>query len=220
MRIKQSFWIRNDIIGYMGIKPEESDIEQLIKLDSGIYPMFEAFYIESILYSATCADQAFGRFDEYKKDASKATEVVASAHEALTHVAAISRFFWPSYSKQNLHYNLSKKRGEKLRKGFNIRNDSALSDRNLRNAIEHFDEKLDAFLLQGNVGYFHPEPIVDKVESVESDLVHVFRFVDPEKEKCILLGQEYSFTSIRGEISHVLNGIERMKNNGWTLAEE
>ncbi len=59
----------------------------------------------------------------------------------LTYTASTSRIFWPPRNK-------AKARGERLRKLVGIPKDHALSDRSLRDHIEHFDERLDDWLGQ------------------------------------------------------------------------
>ncbi len=47
-------------------------------------------------------------------------------------------------------------RGAELRKNYQVADDSPLRSRDLRNAIEHFDERLDDYLAQGIVGTIYP----------------------------------------------------------------
>jgi len=69
--------------------------------------------------------------------------------------AAVSRYFWPSDKGHEA-------RGRELRQKFQVTEESPLKSRDLRNMIEHFDEKLDHYLAKGIVGhiiphYFGPE---------------------------------------------------------------
>lgn len=69
--------------------------------------------------------------------------------------AAVSRYFWPADKGHEA-------RGKELRQQFQVTEDSPLKSRDLRNMIEHFDEKLDHYLARGIVGhiiphYFGPE---------------------------------------------------------------
>jgi hypothetical protein len=75
--------------------------------------------------------------------------------------AALSRYFWPVRKGH-------KNRAEHLKRAFSVDKFSPLYDRNLRNAIEHFDERFDKYLNSGIVGYIFPEfvgprPIEDGV---------------------------------------------------------
>ena len=86
--------------------------------------------------------------------------------------AAVSRYFWPVGKEFS-------GRGAELRGTYGISEDSPSRSRDLRNAIEHFDERLDKYLSRGIVGNIHPhfigpEPKKDGVPQ------HFFRayFVD------------------------------------------
>src|SRR6266567_1961065 len=63
--------------------------------------------------------------------------------------AALSRYFWPVRAGHE-------KRGEILRERFKVTDSSPLKSRDLRNEIEHFDEKLDVYLSKGIVGVIIP----------------------------------------------------------------
>ena len=54
---------------------------------------------------------------------------------------------------------------------------SPLEDRELRNALEHFDERLDDFLLKDPVGYFFPGPSVQSHEIADEAPGQIFRLV-------------------------------------------
>jgi hypothetical protein len=63
---------------------------------------------------------------------------------------ALSRYFWPVRKGHEW-------RGAQLRSAFGISDDSPLRSRDLRNSIEHFDERLDLFLDGGVTGHVLPE---------------------------------------------------------------
>lgn len=63
--------------------------------------------------------------------------------------AAVSRYFWPSDKSHEA-------RGRELRQQYRVTEDSPLKSRDLRNMIEHFDEKLDDYLAKGIVGHIIP----------------------------------------------------------------
>jgi len=158
----------------------------------GILPYFEAFYLESIAYTAGRAVSAFERFDAAAKANDSNAQTVAFVQEALTHVAALSRFFWPVRKSP-----LAQARGKRLRATFGIEEGSPLQSRELRNALEHFDERLDEFLLEDHVGYFFPGPMVDDASLSEETIGHIFRLVDPNTSKFVLLGTAHSFKELR-----------------------
>ncbi|MDR6624848.1 hypothetical protein [Caulobacter segnis] len=178
----------------------------------GIQPMYEVFYLEALTYSAGRAKDAFERFDQAVEEEKDAATIVATAHEALTHVAALSRFFWPGRDKP-----LHKARAETLRKAFGLDDASPLADRSLRNVLEHFDERLDEFLLQDMAGFFFPSPMVDDASLNDDALGFIFRLVDPRDEIFVLLGERHAFGPLRTVVDEVLEKAHRMDGQGGRL---
>jgi hypothetical protein len=67
--------------------------------------------------------------------------------------AAVARYFWPIRDSQELHA----RRAEALRADFGIKDDNPLRVcKPLRDAMEHFDERLDKYLAKGIVGHIFP----------------------------------------------------------------
>ncbi len=125
----------------------------------------------------------------------------ASIQEALTHAAALSRFFWPVGKKNRL----AQARGKRLREVFAMNDDSALRFRDLRNAFEHYDENLDRYLLEDNSGYFFPTPLIDNHELADEALGNIFKLVDPNGGICVLLGRKFEYRTIQREIKRILD---------------
>jgi len=189
---------------------DEIDLQErtriIIDQYGGIYPVFMAFYVEAIFYAADRAHQAFNRFFQNASAGAPVSEIVANVHEALGHAAALSRFFFPVEKKP-----LMRARAAKLRQIFSVSNSSALRDRELRNALEHFDERLDEYLLGDIAGYIFPGPLVDDADLADDELGHIFRLVDPSKEIFVLLGQKHPFGSMRTEVDRIMTLAEGMR---------
>jgi hypothetical protein len=196
----------------MAISDEErARREAMVVADyQGILPYYEAFYLESIAYTAGRAVSAFLRFDEAVLKKSGKDQIVAAVQEALTHVAALSRFFWPIRKSA-----LSNARGKRLRESFGITEDSQLQSRALRNTLEHFDERLDEFLLEDHVGYFFPSAMVDDASLSEETIGHIFRLVDPTTSQFVLLGVVYSFKELRAIAEEIQSiAFKRSEHSG------
>jgi hypothetical protein len=177
----------------------------------GIYPVYEAFYIHSLIYAADRSETAFQRFDEAIAGAESASLIVATVQEALAHAGALSRFFWP-VRRDNA---LAAARGKRLREAFALSDASALKWRKLRNAFEHFDEDLDSFLLEERAGCFFPSPIVNDYSLADEAVGHIFKLVDPKNGVCVLLGEKFEFRPIRSEVQRILlRAIEMDKKGG------
>lgn len=187
--------------------------ELIVKSSQGIFPPYEAFYIQSIIYAAERSETAFQRFDEAVATRRPAALIVATVQEALTHAGALSRFFWP-VKKDN---QLTAARGARLRGAFAVDDTSALKWRKLRNAFEHFDEDLDRFLLEDRFGHFFPDPLVADQAFSDEAAGHIFKLVDPKHGVCILLGKKFEFRPIRGEVVRILSYARKKHEQGGRL---
>jgi hypothetical protein len=133
--------------------------------------------------------------------------------EALTHAAALSRFFWPG-GKTSV---LTIARGKRLREAFDVGDTSLLKDRRLRNAFEHLDEHLDRFLLEEPTGYLLPDAIVDDHSIADEAVGEVFRLVDPVNGICVLLGRKFEYRPVRAEVKKILGRAQEMDERGSRL---
>lgn len=194
---------------------------ELICADSGgIHPPFEAFYIHSVAYAASRAIQAFNRFRSSLNESLPDGEVVSLVQEALGHTAALSRFFNPSGlgGKGGAPMRrLAEARAKKLREAFEIGQNSPIWNRKLRDALEHFDERLDRYLLRDAVGIFFPNPVVGAAELTEDQLGHIFKLVDPESQQFVILGEKFDFGQVYDEVVRVFRLAETMDENGARL---
>ncbi len=180
---------------------------------NGIHPIYEAFYIHSIIYAAERSESAFQNFEVAVPGSGSAGLVVATVQEALTHAGALSRFFCPVKRDDNL----ASARGKRLRDAFKLDDASPLKCRKLRNAFEHFDEDLDRFLLDDRAGYFFPGPCIDHQALANETIGNVFKLVDPEHGICVLLGEKFEFRPIRQEVQRVLSRALEMDKQGGRL---
>ena len=94
-------------------------------------------------------------------------------------------------------------RAIRLRTAFNVEEISILRDRKIRNALEHFDEKLDEFFLLEQAGNFFPTAIVDNHHIADEPTSKFFKLVDPDAGIFVLLNEKFEFSKVRLEISHI-----------------
>src|SRR3546814_2662613 len=145
-----------------------------------IWTPHQAFYIQSMLFNTTSAFQSCSIAEKIIKKISdgeidpqeKKDILLDCLQNVVNQSGAISRYFFPSRDgvkgtdKKTIHRD----RGQYLSKVFDVKDDSPLMNRALRNSIEHFDERLDLYLQDGIVGYIFPSLILPEPE--DSDVPH------------------------------------------------
>ena len=192
-----------------------------LKTPQAIWPPHEAFYIHSMRFNAQSAVQSIEQLnaifhvvkENNPKNAVSALPVfrlLGELQNLVIQAAALSRYFWPVRSAHAW-------RGEHLRRCFGVNESSALRSRDLRNAIEHFDEQLDNFLAQGPVGHFLPE-YVGPFEEPEGVPVHLFRAYYIDTGVFELLGKRFEVQSIAAEVAKIHSDLKRMGATGGRLS--
>lgn len=189
-------------------------------VDGRIWPPYEAFYINGMLFNAQCAFRSIARISHAFENLPETT-MVEGVDRALTHNilndlqniivhgAALSRYFWPVRKGHE-------ERAAHLRVSFNINESNPLFSRELRNAIEHFDERLDRYLSQGIVGVVIPEyvgqkPVDDGVPG------HLFRAFFTDVGIFRLLDGDHEMEPIVNEIIRIKDLLEEADANGGRL---
>ncbi len=190
------------------------------ELNAEIWPPFEWFYIHSMMFNTQSAVSSIEALevelqkipDEYTIEDFKQlhTELILnSLQNLIIQAAAISRYFWPMKKSHEW-------RGLQLRNTFKIGEDSPLKSRGLRNAIEHFDEKLDKYLEGGLVGTVYPQ-FVSPRSYPDGVPGHIFRAYYLDEGKFQLLGECYEVAPIANTVLEVHKQLQEFDNNGGRL---
>lgn len=190
---------------------KKDDTKSNTEKEGGILPMFEVFYLESVKYAAERANAAFERFDDALVRGNCKGLVVANIQEALTHIGELSRIFWPSRDS-----GIHGLRAERLRLAFSLDDTSPLKNRSLRDALEHFDERLDNYLGEFPVGQLITDPVVGPIDQVRPPM-RIFRMVDPTKSTFVVLDEQYEFGSLRDSAKVIQDLAEEKLKNGGRL---
>ncbi|WP_145923420.1 hypothetical protein [Sphingopyxis macrogoltabida] len=170
-----------------------------------------AFYEASLEQSAHSAVDAFFAYGRAIDGGQSEIIIARHLHDAMTHCAAISRFFWPPAKPESL----AARRGAALRKQYGVSDHSPLANRELRNALEHFDERLDSWILSGPVGPIMASPIVAAHSIVDDGFGHAFKVIDIENDIYVILGKKFPFGELAKEVSRLLiGGDETMLQEG------
>lgn len=187
-----------------------------------IFPPFEAFYIEMLLWHTRAAKSSVEivqRWIELIKAEDeealnlKKPQLFGHLQNVVQQSGAISRYFWPSKpGKDAMH----EKRANRLMAGLQVDDMSPLKARGLRNGLEHFDERLDLYLTQNFVGEFIPE-YVDHVEPTFEIPTHIFKAFYVSPTKFSLLGESYELEPVFNEILRLHLLLENCQANGCRL---
>jgi len=117
-------------------------------------------------------------------------QVFRSLHSLLTHASNVSKLLWPPRPKQHN----AKARGHELRGILGITDQSPLKSRELRNNLEHFDERLDEWV---------KSPIAMIVDDTIGDISQakrfgddVWRWYDPQSLEFLFKGEKYQLDGI------------------------
>lgn len=168
-----------------------------------INPPYRAFYALSISFCTASAVRSIEVVADVMKHLASAENnnpledidshaVLNELQNIIVQGAAVSRYFWPVNKDHEV-------RGKELRLQYQVDEDSPLKSRDLRNMIEHFDEKLDRYLAQGIVGhiiphYFGPEAKGNGVPK------HFFRAYFINTGVFEILGKRYEIEPIAKEL--------------------
>jgi hypothetical protein len=126
-------------------------------------------------------------------------ETFRNLHSFLTHAACISKLFWPPEQK-------SKARGVFLRELLSVKEETSpgLSNRSLRNSLDHFDERLDEAFSKGH-GKLFVDSNIGSVGAIDLGPELVFRNYDPTSRIYTFREQDFDL----GQICKEVGDIER-----------
>lgn len=96
----------------------------------------------------------------------------------------ISKILWPIKKRND-------KRGNELRTALNVKDDSALKDRDLRNLFEHFDEKMDEWFKADDRHGFSDRNVGSTEGVIVPSAIEPLRTFDPETWTLTCLGKEF-----------------------------
>ena len=182
----------------------------------------EVFYIESLLsITRTILSEkniVVTILDEIQSGNYENEKILIDAVQNICIQAAqISKFFW-SINKDKIH----RKRSQRLREAYKIYESNCLKNKDVRNFIEHFDEKLDLYLNQFVAETIIPIYVGPRIKK-ETEKIFRGYFIDEAVFKILHL--EYKIIPIVDEIERIHLLLEqdvkrgRFRNNKNGLAQ-
>ncbi len=171
----------------------------------------EAFYVESLFNKTRSILNDVESLNKFWKNGNHNCKndntILDLLQNIILNVGGISRFFWPP-SKDVYH----KSRGEKLREVYHVSDSSILKNRDMRNVMEHFDEKLDDFLRKNEI-YKVMQKYVGPLSYVDDNRTF-FRAYFYDKQIFKMLNVEYEIKPIVDEIRRIHQILLLQKENG------
>jgi len=172
----------------------------------GIWAPYEAFYIEAMLSNTGSAMASLERVSDVMEevehgrcggtlDSIDPHALIAELQNIVLQAAALSRYLWPARPGHEA-------RAAHLRAALEVAESSPLRDRGLRNEIEHFDEKLDAYLAEGINGYIVPA-YVGPLPANNGVPAYMFKAYYLDAGVFEMLGQRYGIQPIAAEIQRL-----------------
>ena len=176
-----------------------------------IHPFDQAFYSKALLTKTRSILNDFELlnkiFESEYYDCQNDDVILDLFQNIILNAGAISRFFWPSNKK--IYYKI---RGKKLKEVYRVSDSSILKNRDMRNYIEHFDEKLDDFLKE-----FDTWTVMQKYVgplSYVNDNRTFFRAYFYDKQIFKILNVEYEIKPIIDEIRRIHEILLLQQENG------
>lgn len=186
----------------------------------GIHPPYEALYIEAMLWHTSSAAQSIADLSAWLEyvynDDERAlkvpkTELFDHLQNILHQAGCISRYLFPSRTRP-VHLQ----RAATLREAFDVKDNNPLANRGLRDALEHFDERLDRYLAVDRVGQFIPNHV--GYEMPKSDVpLHIFKGFYIGQLTFVLLGEPYEMAHIVDELGRLHEVLIDSVKNGHRL---
>jgi hypothetical protein len=180
-------------------------------LEFEIHPFNEVFYIESLLNKTRAILHDVESLNDIWKNGNhdcKNDDVILDLFQnIILNAGGISRFFWPS--NRTGYYKI---RAEKLREVYHVSDSRVLRNRDMRNYIEHFDEKLDDFLKEFTTGIVMPK-YVGPIAYVDDARIF-FRAYFYDKQVFKMLNVEYEIKPIIDEINRIHEILLLQQENG------
>lgn len=187
-----------------------------------MHPPFEAFYIEAMRWHTNSAAKsmktvqaiAYLFHDDGEILPGYESKFLDALNNIIHQAGCLSRYFFPSRNSK-----LHAERAMKLRGYLNVPEGSPLSDRNLRDAMEHFDERLDKYLEHGLVGHVLPKIVIASYDEPEVP-VHIFQGFVMDEGKFCLLNEWFDIGPIMAELSRIGNELDMLAGQGHVFKRQ
>jgi hypothetical protein len=129
---------------------------------------------------------------------------------ALGALANISKIFFPASSRSQ-----AKRRGRQMREAFGVQDDSLMKERALRDAFEHFDERIDRWFRDTQRHNFADRIIAAPGDIVGIDPGDYLRHFDPQANVVSVLGDALDLQALINEVDQVVQRVAQQHQTPW-----
>jgi len=183
-------------------KMREINCSKNMDITIGNFPPVRNFYYiamqqctHSALHSLESMKHLYSEYSERLHERDIMFSMLNEMQNVIHQGGNLSRYLWPS---RNNH----KSRGEFLRNFFDIEDDNSLNNRDLRNALEHYDERLDNFIKDKEAGNFVPEYFGPKLSNQEG-VRHFMRSYFVDTDEFTVLGEVFTVKPLKISIDEL-----------------
>jgi hypothetical protein len=129
---------------------------------------------------------------------------------ALGALGNISKVFFPPGSRSQ-----TKRRGRQLRETFGVQDDSLLADRALRDAFEHFDERIDRWFRDSPRRNF-ADRLIGPAGMIQGiDPGDMFRHLNPDTKAVRVVGDELDLQALVDEVQALVQRVAERHQVMW-----
>jgi thiamine kinase-like enzyme len=156
----------------------------------------KSIYISEIIAQANRATHCAHQLHQLlQQDSSE--DFFREVEHFIQHAAAISQLLWPSNKK-------GRKRAEYLRTYLKIEQDNILHNRDLRNRLVHFDERLDNWVDKSKRHNFVDQSIGDVHKLIKGvEAIDYIRNFNPATMEYIFLNEKFNLRDIQVAIEQI-----------------
>lgn len=169
------------------------------------------FYVEEVALQARFALLALEEVEQRAAQGSTETALLAQTHAFLVFAGNVSKLLFPGRPRDKELVAVTERRKLLLRAALQVDETSPLASRDLRHHLEHFDERLDKYLLNFR-GLLAPYLIVperptsvslEDEQTFEGDELYLMRCLDTSRLAFSFLGEEVELRPVADELARV-----------------
>lgn len=152
-------------------------------------------------------------------------QLFRSLHSFLTHAAMVSRLLWPSGPRKHREEDRAShdrrnaqavNRGKQVRLALGLPDKQPRGQRTLRDHLEHFDERLDDWVLTGSRHNFIDRCVGPPNPMVGPERRDVMRWFDPTDGSFHFRGERFDITALAARVNEIRGLAAHARKYGTT----